>query len=299
MIENKIPLVSIISINYNSEANTIELINSIKKNNYKNFEIIIIDNASENDPSELFQTKFPDILYRRSDVNLGFAGGNNLGIQLSNGEFLYFVNNDIVLTFNVIGNLVKILIENPKIGLLSPKILYYKTNTIQYAGFTSLNKITARNKAIGHRHKDSELYTKLMKTSYVHGAAMMTRRKIINEVGLMPEIYFLYYEELDWSEMIKKEGYEIWVDQTSIVYHKESMSIGKSNPLKIYYQTRNRILYVKRNWPITNRLMFYFYFYLFVFPVKCCVYLIKGNNKKLYAFLSGVFNIKKGERHSI
>ena len=96
-------------------------------------------------------------------------------------------------------------------------------------------------------------------TPYAHGAAMMVKREVIERAGMMPECYFLYYEELDWSMMISRAGYDIWYEPTCTIFHKESQSTGQNSPLRTYYLTRNRLLFVKRNSTGTSRYLSYVY----------------------------------------
>ena len=144
--------------------------------------------------------------------------------------------------------LIDRLESSPKIAMVCPKIRFsWGNNAIQYAGYTPLSKITLRNSAIGCGEEDHGQYDAAHPTPYAHGAAMMAKREVIDKVGLMPECYFLYYEELDWSMMIRRAGYEIWYEPACTIYHKESQSTGQSSPLKSYYMTRNRLLFAKRN----------------------------------------------------
>jgi GT2 family glycosyltransferase len=124
---------------------------------------------------------------------------------------------------------------------------------------------------------------------------MMVPRRVVDEVGLMPEIFFLYYEELDWSEQIKRKGYSIYYQPASLIYHKESMTTGRSSPLKTFYLTRNRILFMRRNvaWPAF--LVFTTYFLFFTMPKNTLSYLVRGQSAHLRSFWKGVlwqFNSK-------
>jgi GT2 family glycosyltransferase len=269
------PLVSIITVNFNSTQVTLELLESLKKLTYSSFEVIVIDNGSQDNPEKTLQEAWPSIIFKRSEVNLGFAGGNNLGIALAKGDYLFFINNDTEVTPNLVTELIQVLKSNPAIGLLSPKICYFSSKLIQFAGYTPMHAVTARNQAIGNKHANNETFSGVHSTPYAHGAAMMTTRAVIDKVGPMPTEFFLYYEELDWCESIKRAGYTIAVSLSSVIYHKESMSVGKTSPLKLFYQTRNRILFVRRNFSALNSTLFHVYFFLLVSPVKLFKFLLK------------------------
>jgi GT2 family glycosyltransferase len=277
MMTKSNPLVSIITVNFNSTQVTLDLLESLKLSEYQPIETIVIDNGSIDDPENLIRTKAPEAIFKRSPQNVGFAGGNNLGIEVAKGQYYFFINNDTEVSRSLITNMVRVFQSNLNVGAVSPKIIYYSTNTIQYAGYTSMSSITARNEALGNKQQDSTNFTGLHKTPYAHGAAMMVSRTVVNKVGRMPEDFFLYYEELDWCEQIKRAGYDVMVDLSSVIYHKESMSVGKASPLKLFYQTRNRILFVRRNMDWRSNISFHIYFYFFVSPIKLLKYLTRGD----------------------
>ena len=265
---------SIITINYNGLKDTCELMETLPLED-ESIEVIVVDNASTQDEASIIEQQFPQVTVIRSKKNLGFAGGNNLGIQASHGKYLFFINNDTLLAASAIlppkqGDregltstfqpLIDRLESSPKIGMVCPKIRFaWRNNPIQYAGYTPLSKITLRNSAIGCGEEDHGQYDIAHLTPYAHGAAMMVKREVIEKVGMMPECYFLYYEELDWSMMIRRAGYDIWYEPACTIYHKESQSTGQGSPLKSYYMTRNRLFFAKRNISRPQRYLTYSY----------------------------------------
>ncbi len=273
-------LVSIITVNYNQPETTEALLQSvISKNNYQEIQMIVVDNGSQNDPVPGWKNKYPWVHFVRSENNLGFAGGNNLGIRESTGDYLFLINNDTEVTPGLIGSLSAQLEKNPQVGIISPKIKYFDApDTLQYAGFTSMNYYSARNQCIGQFEKDAGQYDHLTgKTGFAHGAAMMVRKCALKKAGLMPEQFFLYYEELDWCDRFKRIGYEVWVDMQAVIYHKESISVGKNSMLKTYFMNRNRMLYIRRNAPFFKRKVFYLHFLFLVMPRNVLSYLRENN----------------------
>ena len=270
--------VSIITVNFNQPKVTEELLQTIPAT-YKNFEIIVVDNGSKVISINNWQASYPHVKFIRSEENLGFAGGNNLGINEASGDYLFLANNDTEFTEGLIEKLVAVMDSDPSIGMVSPMIKYYSDkNLIQYAGYTQMNYFTCRNNCIGLREKDTGQYNNITApTAYCHGAAMMIRKEAIEKAGMMSENFFLYYEEVDWCEHIKRAGYEAWVCTDAIIYHKESVSVGKKSKLKEYFMNRNRILFIRRNAPFINKLIFYPYFVLLVAPRNILSY-IKDKN---------------------
>jgi GT2 family glycosyltransferase len=267
MAVNKNPLISIITVNYNQSEVTCQLLESLRKITYPEVEIIVVDNGSQSDNPERISERYPESQLIRSPVNLGFAGGNNLGIKQSKGEYLLFLNNDTEVDPGFMEPLVELLSSDPRIGMASPKIRFFHTpDMIQYAGYTPFNRLTLRQSLIGYHQTDSGQYSQTRSTFSIHGAAMMVPRTVILEVGMMAELYFLYYEEHDWCERIKDAGYLVFYVADSLVLHKESVSTGRESPLKTYYLTRNRFLFARRNinWP--ERILTLIYLTLIAFP---------------------------------
>jgi GT2 family glycosyltransferase len=272
--------VSVITVNFNQPAVTEALLASISKHNtYTNMEVIVVDNGSKTNEVPRWQGIYPAITFIRSEVNLGFAGGNNIAIKAATGDYYFLVNNDTEFTPGLTETLVNTLESNAAIGIVSPKIKYFEfPDTLQYVGFTPMNYYTCANKCLGQFEKDKGQYDNLnAETGFCHGAAMMLRRDAVEKAGLMTENFFLYYEEMDWNEHIKRAGYKAWVNTTALIYHKESVSVGQGSALKEYFMNRNRILFIRRNAPSLKALVFYIYFILLVVPRNIVVYIRQKN----------------------
>ncbi|MBO5548230.1 MAG: glycosyltransferase family 2 protein [Prevotella sp.] len=264
---------SIITINYNGLKDTCELLETLPLED-NSLEVIVVDNASTADEATIIEQRYPMVKVIRSSQNLGFAGGNNLGIQAARGNYLLFINNDTILRPQAsdIKPLIDRLESSDKIGAVCPKIRFsWDHHPIQFAGYTPLSPITMRNRSIGFGEDDHGQYDTPHPTPYAHGAAMMVKREAIDKAGLMPECYFLYYEELDWSMMIRRAGYDIWYEPACTIYHKESQATGQASALRTYYITRNRLLFVRRN----NRHLTRYVTYLYLIIVVACKDLLK------------------------
>ncbi len=287
---------SIITINYNGLKDTCELIETLPLG-VETVEVIVVDNASKEDETTIIQQRYPKVIVIRSKENVGFAGGNNLGIKAAHGKYLFFLNNDTLLRWkmedgrwkNIFQPLIDRLESSPTIGVVCPKIRFaWGNNPIQFAGYTPLSKITIRNKTIGCGEQDNGQYNIAHQTPYAHGAAMMIKREAIEKAGMMPECYFLYYEELDWSMMIRRAGYEIWYEPKFTVFHKESQTTGQQSPLRTYYLTRNRLLFVKRNNPKFSKYLSYIYIIGAVGLRDVLTHLVKGHSDLAKATIKGL-----------
>ena len=262
---------SIITVNYNGLEDTCALIDTIPLD--KTIEVIVVDNGSNKDEASIIQQRYPHIFAIRSDQNLGFAGGNNIGIREATGKYLFLINNDTVFEHFNVHALIQRLESNSNIAMVCPKIRFaWASQPIQFAGYTPLSAVTLRNQAIGYGEEDHGQYNTPHPTPYAHGAAMLVKRDALKRVGMMPECYFLYYEELDWSLMFTRAGYQIWYDPACTIFHKESQSTGVDSPLKTYYITRNRLLFARRN----NK---------------------KGERYATYCYLTGVVAVRDTLRH--
>lgn len=291
------PDISVVAINYNGLEDTSELIDSVRKYLPASYELIVVDNDSKYDEAQVLSTRYPDVKVLKNEENRGFAGGNNRGIQEAKGEYILFLNNDTVLKDHSIRFLLQRLQANDKIAGVSPKIKREgEGDTILFAGYTLLSAVTLRNRTYGYGEEDRGQYDEAQPTAYLHGAAMMVRKSVIREVGLMPEDYFLYYEELDWCTIIKNAGYELWYEPASTVYHKESKSVGEHSALKVFYLTRNRLLYASRHRYGLIKCISLLYQLSLACPKSMLIYCVRGRLDLAQAVWCGYrdyFKIKK------
>lgn len=246
---NQSPEISIITVNYNGFQDTKELIDSLLEHIRRcSYEVIVVDNGSRHNEAILLQQAYPQIRTIRSEANLGFAGGNNLGINAAQGKYIFLLNNDTFIAEDSFVFLKERLESTPDCGAVGPKIRFaYPPRHIQFAGFTPFSKYTLRNRAIGFDEPDRGQYDNAHAIPFLHGAAMLIKREVIEKIGKMPENYFLYYEELDWCTQMTNAGYSLWYEPRTTVFHKESCTTGKNSTLKTFYLTRNRLLYTWRN----------------------------------------------------
>ncbi len=289
-MKNEQPLVSIITLNYNQPLVTCELLTSLNKLTYNNIEVIVVDNASQSDDPSIIEHQFPRAKLIRSPKHLGFAGGNNLGISLARGQYLLIINNNAEVTQGFLEPLVNFFKENPEAGMVSPKIRFFsQPETILYAGYTPLHPLKVRNDIIGYQQKDTGQHDMIVETPFAHGAAMMVTSEVVKQAGLIPDIYFLYFEKLDWSERIKEAGFKIFYYPNSLIYLKDSIASDKQSPLNIYYKNRNTILFTRRNYKGMNKLKALIYLYCIAMPQNFIMHLLKGEVRFAWAITRGVW----------
>lgn len=283
------PLVSIVILNWNQTKITCEFLESTRKLTHKNYEILVCDMGSEIDPTEQINAgNYPNTLVLRNEKNLGFTGGNNWGIRHAKGDFIFIVNNDTEVTPDLLTVLLEPFQTDETIGVTCPKIRYYAhPNIIQYAGFNPINVFTGRTTSVGSMEEDKGQYDTSGFTHGAHGCAMMVKREVIEKTGMFPEKFFIYYEEWDWSSRIIKAGYKIYYQAKGLIYHKESITMGKQSALKVYFHTRNRILYMRRNSNVPQFFVFITFFIFFTTPKSVGKYLFTKQFAHLKSFIKG------------
>lgn len=286
--------VSIITVNYNQAALTEKLLYSLRACNYDHLEIFVVDNASQEDASCL-QELFPEIIFIRSEINLGFAGGNNLALERSTGDAVLLINNDTEVRPGFLEPLVETLLMRPDIGIVSPKIIFYDSdNLIQYAGTSAINTFTCRGTTRGYLEKADGNYNTVEETGLCHGACMLIRREVITAIGLLDPSYFLFYEEYDYCERAKRAGFLMYYNGTSSILHKQSMSVGKNTPLKAFYMSRNRIYFARRNFHLPARISSLLFYYAIALPKNVLSEWLKGRPENSRALLRGAFHPDAG-----
>lgn len=263
-------LVSILLVNFNNNHFTIDCLRSLMKLNYQNFEVIVTDNGSTQSnylklkkEINFFFSKL-NIKLIRSNIKLYFAGGINKAIKESNGEYICLLNNDTEVKPNFLDNIIKYMEKNEDIGMLCPKIVYFtKPNYLWYAGAYLNPRSIYFSYHIGMGQKDNEQYDQIKETSYVAGTALFTRRDVIEKIGLLDEIFFMYAEEVDWNYRAKQIGYKLIYFPETVVYHKvnpitkENRLGYRENPFQVYLYTRNKIIFTFKNYSLLDIILFF------------------------------------------
>ena len=286
--------ISLVTVNYNHSELTIALIDSLKTCERLDFELIIVDNGSEI-PFQYSQELPFEYKIIHSKANLGFGGGNELGMKEANGEIIYLVNNDTEFSGDFVTPILTSFNEHSNLGMLSTLLRFFDTGLIQYAGATELSPITLRNRSFGNGELDATPYKGFRLTGYIHGASLAIRKSVYEQVGGMWEPYFLYYEEYDWCARVKAAGFDIGFLGDVEVLHKESASVGRMSPLKVRYMTRNRLIFARRNVGLYAPLTLA-YLTLVVAVRDILKYGLAGDSHLIGPVLSGV---KKGLTDSI
>ncbi|MDP3988170.1 MAG: glycosyltransferase family 2 protein [Candidatus Levybacteria bacterium] len=248
--------IAIVILNFNGEKDTLECLKSLEKVNVQNSEvkIIVVDNGS----SQKF--KVEDLKVIREEVNLGYSGGNNVGIKKAldwGADYILLLNNDTIVDKDLIGEMVNVAEADEKTGIIAPKIYFEKGfefhkdrykkedlgKVIWYAG-----AVMDWKNLIGHHRGVDEVdmgqYDKEGETDFASGCCMLIKRKVFEKIGLFDKKYFLYYEDSDFNQRVKRAGFKIMFAPKGILWHKNAGSAGGSGSnLQDYYISRNRLLF--------------------------------------------------------
>lgn len=265
MIYMNEPKVFIIILNYNTINDTLECIKSLKNIHYSNYEIVVVDNSEAIDCYNSLKLKFSEYKIIRADQNLGYANGNNIGIKyaLDNGaDYICVLNNDVVVEEDFLSKIVKVLNANKCVGIAGPCICEYKDKSkVQCAG-ANISLYTGLTKRIGMGVTYDNSNKGNSTVDFLGGACFVCKREVFEKIGLIPENYFLFFEETEFCIRAQKNGYKLLCVYESKVYHKGSATISKFGGLSYYFLNRNRVVFIKRNSNAIQKLVFSIYIFI-------------------------------------
>lgn len=287
----------IILLNYNGYEDTVDCINSINVSEKNlDYEIVVVDNCSTDDSYSKLQ-KVENIKLIKNSSNSGFAAGNNLGINYAlnnHAKYVLLLNNDTIDTLDSIYKLKQKMDSDVDVGVLGCRVMYNDNKELinYYGGSIDWFKGTA---IMGnYKKKYVSIEDNYFYCEYITGCCMLIRTSILEKTGLLPEEYFMYYEDVDFCVRVKECGYKLAVYGDSYIYHKTSSSSGgEGSPFAIEWNTKNRLVFMKKyNFKFKSYL--FFYVTRFLIGIK---YIIKGQKEQLKAMRRGIRNYKKEKKN--
>jgi GT2 family glycosyltransferase len=293
-IESTHPKVTIVISNWNGKKDTVECLESIRKIGYPNYEVILIDNASTDGSSVFLRKKFPEIKLFDNKENLGFAGGNNVGIQYAmkkGTDYVLLLDNDTKVDQNFLTELVEVSQNNPRIGIVGPKIYFYHNPKQIVCIGANFNFWTGQSSLIGYKQFDNGQFDTIRYVDYVSGCALLIKRDTIKKIGILYARYHSYYEETEWCVRAREAGYKVCSVPKAKIWHKVSTTARKISGYSQYYKTRNRFWFMKRNSSSVQFISFVIYFFLKDFLMTSgSLIVIHKDSKLLQSFLKGIFD---------
>jgi GT2 family glycosyltransferase len=258
MSSTYLPKVFIIIVNWNGKQDTLICLSSLQSLDYSNYHVIIVDNGSKDDSISAIKLQFPNHLLLENLTNIGFTGGNNIGIQYAldhKADFVLLLNNDTKVSSDLLKRFMLGFQQFPKAGVLGAKIcLMQNEEKLDHFGGT-WNQKKGVFDLIG-LHASDENWDTAFCIDYVCGAAMMIKKEVFEKIGLLESRFFLIWEESDFCMRAKRKGFQIISYPSSKIWHKVSASFkGKTH--STYFWWRNRLLWIERNCSFRHLLSIY------------------------------------------
>jgi len=258
-METESPLISVVVLNWNGNRTIEECLKSLSEQTYHPLEILVVDNASTDGSADLVKVKFPEVKLIVNEKNLGFGGGNNVGIRASNGKYIMMLNNDTRLDPRCIEELRNSIEKDNRYGVCASKILLeYEDNLIDAAGIV----VCPDGLSIGRgRLENGDKYDEETEVFFASDCACLYRREMLDDIGLYDEDFFAYADETDMGWRAHLAGWKCIYNPKAVVYHFHSASSGSYSPFKAFLVERNRIWVAVKNFPVS--LLIYGQFYTF------------------------------------
>lgn len=273
--------VCVVILNYKVCELTLRCIKSVQKSDYTNIQLIVVDNNSGDNLEEEIK-KLSDIEFIQTGKNLGYSGGNNVGIKKAldmGADYVFILNPDATVDKDTIDILLT-RAEQYQAGVVGPKIYFEGTKKIWFAGgvFDQANVLGSHR---GVNEEDHGQFNQDLEVDFVSGAALFVNSKVFKKIGLFDERYFLYYEDSDFCYRAKRSGFKVMYIYQAEVSHKNAQSTGLGSPLQDYYITRNRMLFASKFLTFRTKLA------LIREALRNAKY--PARRKALFDFLSGQF----------
>lgn len=255
------PLVISIILNTNRKADTLECLRSLQAQTYPNQRAIVLDNHSSDGSVEAIRAEFPVVEIIAIQENLGYAGNNNVGIEAAvkqQADWIFVLNEDTVLDAECLNQLVKVGESDPKIGIVGPMVYHHDEPTvIQSAGGIMTRMWNGQH--LAQNEPDNGQFTAPHPVDWISGCAILLRRAVIEQVGMLDVRFFYYWEETEWCVRTGKAGWTLMHVPQAKLWHKGVQRNYQPKPSLSYYDTRNHLLLLyKHNAPLSAKLYTWF-----------------------------------------
>ncbi|NVO21374.1 MAG: glycosyltransferase family 2 protein [Bacteroidetes bacterium] len=242
----KYPRVIVLILSYNGKSLLDESISTYLANDYPNFEVAVIDNGSTDGTKEYVEKNYPGVTLLRTDVNLKYSGGFNFGLSYAfekqRADYVLITNNDVKAGSKVLSSLVATAEKDNNIGFVTGKVYFYENpETIQSVGYYE-DPVKWIGGHRGDRVKDTGQFEEELELPYSDDIFMLVRKQVYDAVGGYNTIFAFQGEQLDWQVRAKQEGFRVFYSPRAMIWHKDSITIGKSSPFKVFYDVRNTLL---------------------------------------------------------
>lgn len=285
------PSVSIITLNWNQIETTCQFLDSARNISYSNYEILVCDMGSAIDPSaRIYEGDYPNTRLIKADMYAqSQMGGIQWAITQAKGDYILLINNNSIVNPNIIEDLITPFLSDIQLGVTCPKVRSFdQPELIEYAGYKGVNIFTGQKNVIGNKKTDKGQFDNGVYTKGAYSGAMMIKKNIIENSDLLPPNFFIYFDDADLSARILKKGYKIFYQPKAVVYSKNVTTAANKTPMQVYYSTRNRISFMRRNATLLQFSVFVMVFTLLGIPVTSLNFLIRREFRHLKSFFKGI-----------
>jgi len=296
------PKISVIILNWNGLEHTTECLQSLKKISYPNYEIIVVDNGSDGNDAELLWRRFGSyIRLIENDTNHGFAGGNNIGMRYAfrsaMPDFVLLLNNDTVVDPEFLGRMVETAHVDPAIGIVGAEIRYYDAPDRLWSVWDRMNfwigqPLETRQgttKRIQTREGDSSAHPLIEVVDWATGCCLLIKKRVLEDIGLLDEGYFIYWDDVEYCFRAKKAGYKTVYCSTAKIWHKVGKAVTGVPGFALYYGTRNRFWFMRQyatRWQYRSFLICFFAGYFWRVAGGCVLH--RRHPRTFISFCCGI-----------
>ncbi len=296
MDSNEPSSVAIVVLNWNGYSHTQNCLRSLLQITYINFKILLVDNGSTDGSVEKLKGEFKEVVFLENQTNLGFTGGNNVGITyaLNNGfQFILLLNNDTTVSSDFLGKMVSLFQSYPQLGMVQPLILFENSKSTIWSAGGKYNRLVGNSITLGDRKNVDNYQAKTSELDWATGCCILISCQLVSKIGLLQDSYFAYFEDVDWSLRVRNAGYKILLEPKSVIYHegsaasKKQFEEGMLSPTVFYLHARNQLFQLRRHVPFPNSLVAWPY-HLGKYILWMVYFGLRGRFKKLHAVARGI-----------
>ena len=241
--------VSLVILNWNGLNDTLACLESLQKLDYDNFEIVVVDNGSRDGSPAAIRERFPAVTLIENERNLGFAGGNNVGLRHAlerDADYVLLLNNDTEVAPDFLRRMVAAAEADASVGVIGPTIYYFERPNLIWSAGGDIDRRRGQTRMVGLNTPDAGQFgSEPRPVDFVTGCALLAKRAVIEQVGLLDERFFAYFEEAEWCVRARRAGFRIIHVPEARVWHKIPLDARDSSPAVHYYMTRNRLLFLR------------------------------------------------------
>lgn len=293
---NNRPPVGVVIVNHNLKDSLRETLESFKKANYPNLQIVVSDNASKDGSQEMVRKLFPDVLLLAHETEQGYARAASLGMAALSDKtkYIFSTTNDVIVDPEMLNVLVDYAEKNPKAGVLGAKIYFFDRPDILWSAGGRVNPLHGHSYHFGWERKDGPSYNRVRECDYVTGCGYLLRSEVLRKIGYFKEDLIFYSEDADLCYRFHEAGYKVLFIPDAKMWHKTSTTLAKNRPVQLHYSTRNGLYLIQRHRIGWYPLSLWVHLWL-VSPFKMLLFAVIGRPKNSLGIWRGIRDWRRGK----